>query len=73
MRTHRRRPPHGYVLEDASVHASPDTWARRVITAYYKWRADRCVCEGNQGQALVSHVLRTLAPNLPVTMVHASR
>jgi len=69
----RRRPPHVYVLTDASVRASPDVWARKVVSAYRAHAADRDVAEINQGGALVRSVLHTLDPNLPVTAVHAAR
>jgi phage terminase large subunit-like protein len=40
---------------------------------YYRWKADRIVAESNQGGALVSRVIRTVDPNVPVSLVHASR
>lgn len=63
----------GYVLEDASVPGSPDTWARAVVEAYDRWNADRVVCEVNQGGAMVEHTLRQVRKNLPISTVHASR
>jgi phage terminase large subunit-like protein len=69
----RQRPPHVYVMADFSLRGSPDAWARRVVAAYDAHRADRVVTEINQGGALISSTLRTIAPNLPITTVHASR
>ncbi len=70
----RQRPlPHAYVLADESLRASPDTWARRVVTAYRAHRADRVVAEINQGGELVRKVLQTVDSSLPLTTVHASR
>jgi phage terminase large subunit-like protein len=64
----------GYVLADASVQgASPDGWARAVVSAYEAWSADRVVAEVNQGGDLVARVLRGAAPGLPVKSVHATR
>ena len=64
---------HGYVLEDLSRRDSPDGWARAAIGAYRRWRADRIVAEVNQGGQMVDHVLRTVDPEAPIRMVHASR
>jgi phage terminase large subunit-like protein len=62
-----------YVLEDCSVHASPDTWARRAIDAYHRHHADMLVVEANQGGELVTQTLYTVDPSVPVETVHASR
>ena len=64
---------HVYVLEDCSVHASPDTWARRAIDAYHRHHADMLVVEANQGGDLVTQTLCTVDPNVPIETVHASR
>jgi len=69
----RQQPPHAYVLEDASLRASPDTWAHRVVTAYRGHQADRVIAEGNQGGELVRRVLQTVDRNLPVRIVTAAR
>lgn len=64
---------HGYVLEDVSVKASPDVWARRVWEAYRRWKADAVVAEVNNGGDLVEHTLRTVSPFMHVKQVRASR
>ena len=62
------------VLEDASVGAArPDQWARAVIAARDRWKADRVVAEVNQGGDLVESVLRQVDPLVPLRKVHASR
>jgi predicted phage terminase large subunit-like protein len=63
----------GYVLADRSVRASPDAWARRAVTAYREFKADRIVAESNNGGEMVALTIRTVDPNVPVTLVHASR
>ena len=63
----------GYVLSDASGRYSPDQWAKKVIRLFETWQADRIVAEINQGGAMVSQILRTHAPNLPIQTVHASK
>jgi predicted phage terminase large subunit-like protein len=63
----------GYVIEDASMQGSPADWGRRVAEVFRKHKADRVVAEKNFGGAMVEAVLRAAAPNLPITMVTASR
>lgn len=63
----------GYVLEDASLRGSPAAWARAAVTLYHKLHADRIVAEANQGGQMVEHTIHTVDPNVPVTLVHASR
>jgi phage terminase large subunit-like protein len=62
---------HVYVLGDATCHETPDGWARRVAWAFGIWKADRIVAEQNYGAQMVESVLRTAAPNLPISRVHA--
>jgi phage terminase large subunit-like protein len=62
------------VLEDASVRgASPDTWARAALAAMDRHRADRLVVEVNQGGDLVTQVIRSIDPLVPIKAVHAAR
>jgi phage terminase large subunit-like protein len=63
----------GYVLADASCRMPPADWARRAINLYHDLRADRIVAEANNGGDLVSTVIRTADPTVPVTLVHAAR
>jgi phage terminase large subunit-like protein len=69
----RSEPGHFFVLEDLSCRLSPDGWARRAVSAFDKWQADRIVAEANQGGEMVENVIRTVRPNLPVFLVRASR
>ena len=65
---------HLYVLEDASDHfADPGQWGARVVQVYRRWQANAVVGEINFGGDMVEHVLRTVDPGLPFTMVRASR
>lgn len=62
------------VLADCSEHGlSPQGWARRVAAAAGAWGADRVIAEANNGGEMVEDVLRTVAPGLPVKLVHAAR
>jgi hypothetical protein len=61
------------VLEDASGHYSPREWAEKAIDLYNTWMADAVIGEKNNGGDLVEMNLRNLAPNLPVSLVWASK
>ncbi|MFL6730027.1 MAG: terminase large subunit domain-containing protein [Sphingomicrobium sp.] len=64
----------GVVLADCSVGGErPQGWARRVAAAARAWDADRVVAEANNGGEMVAEVLRTVAPALPLRLVHARR
>jgi len=62
-----------FILDDLSLRASPDTWARAVVEAYHHWNADRIVAEVNNGGDLVEKVIRTIDRSVPYTPVRASR
>lgn len=62
-----------YVLEDATCKLSPDGWARRAVTAYHRWGADRIVAERNFGGAMVQAVVRQADRSVPYKEVTASR
>ena len=63
-----------YVLEDASVKsASPDAWARAVIAAANRYRADRVVAEVNQGGDMVESIIRQIDPLVAYRAVRATR
>jgi phage terminase large subunit-like protein len=64
---------HGYTLDDWSLRGSPDEWGRRVVACYRRFEADMIVAEKNQGGEMVEHVIKSVDPNVPVTLVHASR
>jgi phage terminase large subunit-like protein len=62
-----------YVLEDASLSASPERWAERVVAVYDRHQADKVVLERNFGGDLGLSVLQRARRSLPVKMVTASR
>lgn len=64
---------HAYVLDDASIDASPEQWGRMVARTFHAHDADRVVPEVNQGGDMVISVLRTVDPTLPVRPVRASK
>lgn len=66
---------HCYIMRDISGVFSPRRWARRVITAYDKYEADRVLGEVNNGGDLVEVNLRTIdtARRVAYYKVRASR
>jgi phage terminase large subunit-like protein len=54
-----------WVLEDASIHGSPEVWARRVVDTARKWGAP-VVAEKNQGGALIRNAIQAIDPRIPV-------
>ena len=63
---------HAYVVRDASVHGSPDVWAKRVVEMWEEYRAP-VVVEVNQGGALVKRMIHSIDPSIPVIEVRASQ
>ncbi len=61
-----------YILGDYSLHALPNVWGSRVVSAFHDFEADRIVVEHNYGGAVVTALLRTLEPNIPLKSVSAS-
>lgn len=68
-----RRVDHGFVLEDKSGRYSPMGWAEAAVALYYELGADRIVAERNQGGDMVESTIRTVDPNVPVTLVWAAK
>jgi len=67
------RNEHGYILDDKTLKASPDKWARKAIECYYKWEADRIIGEANNGGDLIELVIRQVDKNVSYRKVTASR
>ena len=63
----------GYLLEDASLIASPNKWARKAIAMYDHYEADAIVVEVNNGGAMVANTVRAVRNNIPIIEVRASR
>jgi phage terminase large subunit-like protein len=63
----------GYVLEDLTCKAGPNTWGRVATTAYDRHAADRIVGEVNYGGAMVKAVIHAARPRTPFRAVSASR
>lgn len=63
----------GYVLEDGTLRGSPEDWARKAISLYRSWSADKIIAEKNQGGDMVLSTLKAVDRAVPVKLVHASR
>jgi hypothetical protein len=64
---------HGFLLEDASLQASPDKWASAAVTSYHKLESDRLIAESNNGGEMVKVTIGTVKDAPPVKLIHASR
>jgi len=62
-----------YVLDDASIQATPDGWARQAVNLYYKHNADKIIAEGNNGGDMIISLLRQVDPSIGVKKVTATR
>jgi phage terminase large subunit-like protein len=63
----------GYVLDDGTVRASPNGWARRAVALFDRYEADCIVGEVNQGGDMVESTIRSVRPSVPYRAVHATR
>ena len=64
---------HYYVLDDLTLRASPEQWARVAVNAYHKWKADRIVGETNNGGDMIELLLRQVDPVIAYRKVTATR
>ena len=64
---------HAYVLEDLTLQASPNEWAKQAIAAYHKYKADRLVAETNQGGEMVRLTIHSNDASIAYRGVHAKR
>lgn len=63
---------HAFILEDASVHGSPDVWANAVVAAWERWQCP-VVVEVNQGGSLVRRMIHAINPNIKIIEVRAKQ
>jgi phage terminase large subunit-like protein len=64
---------HGYILDDSSIRATPDGWARSAVAAYHKLKGDMIVGEVNNGGEMVGHTILTVSPSANYKSVRATR
>lgn len=63
---------HAWVLEDATIHGSPELWANKVVEMARRWGAP-VVAEVNQGGALVTNAINAIDPTVKVFEVHSKQ
>lgn len=63
----------GFLTDDATLHGTPEQWGRAAVGLYRRLEADLIVAEANFGGQMVQHVIKSVDPNVPVRLVHASR
>lgn len=63
----------GYVLEDGTLRGSPEDWARRAVSLYRSWSADKIIAEKNQGGQMVESTIKAVDRSVNVELVHATR
>ena len=61
------------VLEDATLKASPDVWAKVALGLYYKHGADCIVAETNQGGDMIKTIIGQIDPMVRVEEVRATK
>jgi phage terminase large subunit-like protein len=61
----------GYVLADFTEVMAPGKWAQLAVRLYDLFRASTIVAEANQGGELIREVIRGVASNVPIQLVHA--
>lgn len=59
-----------WVMEDATIHGSPEVWANRVVEMARKWGCP-VIAEVNQGGALVRNAINAIDPSVKVLEVHS--
>lgn len=60
-----------FVLEDASMRATPEVWVKKVANLYKKYHAQKIVIETNAGGDLLEELLKREDPNMRIRKVHA--
>lgn len=62
-----------YILEDYSLRAAPDVWAKQVVDAAREHNTKFIVAERNQGGALIQMAINAVDPSLKVFTVVATK
>ena len=62
-----------YILDDKSLRASPDQWARQAVNLYHEYKADKIVAETNNGGDMVIMLLKQVDAGVATKKVTATR
>ncbi|MDR3187450.1 MAG: terminase family protein [Holosporaceae bacterium] len=60
-----------YVLDDLSICAAPEVWAKRVVEAYHRYYARLAVIEANAGGELLVNLLKSMDSTMKLRTVYA--
>jgi phage terminase large subunit-like protein len=60
-----------YILDDLSGRYAPPEWAKLVCSAYQDYNASHVIVETNNGGELVSEMIKTIDPNIPIQQTKA--
>ena len=63
----------GYILADGSCRGNPEEWAKKAVSLYRFWSADKIIAEKNQGGLMVESTLKAVDRAVPVELVTATR
>lgn len=61
------------ILDDYSLHGTPNQWALEVAAAYNNWVADCVIAEKNFGGDMVASTIENAQPGINVKLVTSSR
>jgi phage terminase large subunit-like protein len=62
-----------YILDDKSLRASPDAWARAAVNLYHERSADKIIAETNNGGDMIIMLMKQVDPSIAVKKVTATR
>lgn len=68
---HRKRK--AYVLEDATITATPENWSAHIAKKAQQWGVVNIVAEANQGGDLIRSIIQSSDSSLKVHLVHATK
>ncbi|MBR1734898.1 MAG: DNA-packaging protein [Alphaproteobacteria bacterium] len=60
-----------YVLDDLSLSALPNIWAKKVVDAYHKYNAKLVVIERNAGGNLLNNLIESIDNSIKIKSVYA--
>ena len=63
---------HGYTLGDYTRRGTPMQWATEAVSAFHRHKANMIVAEANNGGEMVSTIIRSVDPSVPVKLVWAA-
>ena len=62
-----------YILNDKSLRASPDAWARAAVNLYHETNADKIIAETNNGGDMIIMLMKQVDTSIAVKKVTATR